>query len=308
MLNDTWKLIRKKLGKVGQPTEAELYSRDMKIHAEAVEYIDYMSKHPKWGFDPKPLYKYLETRNDRGENPDDYSRYRRRGMYLDEFVEENGLEEWLINIPPIVSRQFETILVDDLMSVNDRKYKLSKVTNSDQKGSSLKQRFQDYLKPKIEKILKEQNGGLGDQVYATLKFKQDVGTTKFKKVVDLSWGYGHGSSVDVVLKPNWKKDVADNGIAVVDQCLVSDAKFEYEEEGCKVYKATWWSKHLVRSSTHKQGDYCDKEWQSNEGYIGIMGDPDSPLVVKKAKAKKDIVNIVRRWGTRRFFNSVFDED
>lgn len=306
MLNDTWKLIRKKLGKVGEPSEADRYSWDMKIHAEAVEYIDYISKHPKWGFDPKPLYKYLETRNDRKEEQD-YSGYRRRGMYLDEFIEEHGLEEWLINIPPIVSRQFETILVDDLMSVNDRKFKLSKVTNCDQKGSSLKQRFQDYLKPKIEKILKEQNGGLGDQVYATLKFKQDVGTTKFKKIVHLNWGYG-SRSTDIVLKPTWKKDVADNGIAIVDQCFVSDAKFEYEEEGCKVYKATWWSKHLVRSSTHKQGDYCDKEWQSNEGYIGIMGDPDSPLVVKKAKAKKDIVNIVRRWGTRRFFNSVFDED
>jgi hypothetical protein len=38
-----------------------------------------------------------------------------------------------------------------------------------------------------------------------------------------------------------------------------------------------------------------------------MGDPSNPMVVKKAKSKNDIVNIVRRWGTRRVFEAVFND-
>jgi hypothetical protein len=301
--NNNFRLRRQAKGKwdSNRPTPSELWEESIRSHKEAVDFMNHASKNPHGSFDLKPFWGYLKTFGSREDNNGSYNGYRRHDLF-DEYIRKNNLEGWQLSIPDILVGVLEGKVISALMDVNNKKFEARKVTASDQNGDSLRQRFESYLKPKIKDILRNQNGGLGDQVYINVDVKIDVATNKFIKKAELNWGYG--DTTKVILKPTWIKDVANNGIGVVDQCLVSDATFEFEEEDCKIYKATWHSKHIDNSTTTRDGH---KFWKSNEGYIGIMGDPSNPMVVKKAKSKNDIVNIVRRWGTRRVFEAVFND-
>ena len=160
-------------------------------------------------------------------------------------------------------------------------------------------------------ILKTQNGGVGDYTAIVLNtspqkyFDDDGNVSRVEPSKRLTLNY-NGDDRTFEIQQDWLSGVARNGIAVVDQKVTLNAKLFSVDDDCKIYKATW-ARKIHEKNNSRFRTRINRDWIKEEGYIGIIGDPNNPIAVRSSMSVGHIMDMTKRSGVKNVLGNIFDD-
>ena len=164
------------------------------------------------------------------------------------------------------------------------------------------ERFTQKLDPLYRDILNKQNDGVGEMVYPSFKLDDQKSFGTLNNVTrQLTLDY-HEAEITITLPKNWMSEVVKKGIGVVEKKVVVEAKELKVIDDCRLYKAKW-----LRKTQEIKGRYMERWWQEEDGYIGIVGEPDKPLAVRSSKSLGHIMEMTKRSGVKNVLGNIFDD-